>query len=209
MWHGRSRLPVAPLKLAAAKNPANMGTLAGVDENGELNQQVPGLGRGDDTDMPDGDLADKWLYLDGYGERPCTIAELTARSKAREEAARVSQRISAEEAKAKTVPAAQEPERPAENQTADAQHRKLMRLSITIQASRKKAAEFLQSLELNRGLIFMKRMHDCERTRFADVEADARLQAAVEAGRCGRWLTADGVKWKADIALPRRRYSHG
>jgi hypothetical protein len=32
----------------------------------------------------------------------------------------------------------------------------------------------------------MKRMHDCERTRFADVEADARLQAAVEAGRCGR-----------------------
>ena len=73
----------------------------------DLNQQVPGLGRGDDTDMADGDLADKWLYLDGYGERPCTLAELTARSKAREEAARVSQRISAEEAKAKTVPAAQ------------------------------------------------------------------------------------------------------
>jgi hypothetical protein len=159
--------------------------------------------------MPDGDLADKWPYLDGYGERPCTLAELTARSKAREEAARVSQRISAEEAKAKTVPAAQEPERPAENQTADAQHRKLMRLSITIQASRKRAAEFLQSLELDRGLIFMPRMHNCERTRFADVEADARLQAAVEAGRCGRWLTADGMKWKADIASPRRRYSHG
>ncbi len=67
-----------------------MGTLAGVDENGELNQQVPGPGRGDDTDMADGDLADKWLYLDGYGERPCTLAELTARSKVREEAARVS-----------------------------------------------------------------------------------------------------------------------
>ncbi len=59
---------------APGENPANMGTLAGVDENGELNQQVPGLGRGDDTDMPDGDLADKWLYLDGYGEKPCTIA---------------------------------------------------------------------------------------------------------------------------------------
>jgi hypothetical protein len=109
--------------------------------------------------MPDGDLADKWLYLDGYGERPCTIAELTARSKAREEAARVSQRISAEEAKAKTVPAAQEPERPAENQTADAQHRKLMRLSITIQAPRTVARKFLESLELDRGLIFMPRMH--------------------------------------------------
>ena len=159
--------------------------------------------------MADGDLAGKWLYWDGYGERPCTLAELTARSEAREEAARVSQRISAEEAKAKTVPAAQEPERPAENPTADAQHRKLMRLSITIQASRTRATKFLQSLELDRGLIFMPRMHDCERTRFTDVEADERLQAAVEAGRCGGWLTVDGVKWKADIALPRRRYSHG
>ncbi len=64
--------------------------------------------------MADGDPAGKWLYLDGYSEGPCTLEELTARSKARGEAARVSQRISAEEAKAKTAPAAQEPERPAE-----------------------------------------------------------------------------------------------
>jgi hypothetical protein len=28
----------------------------------------------------------------------------------------------------------------------------------------------------------MPRMRDCERTRFADVEADARLQAPAEAG---------------------------
>jgi hypothetical protein len=59
------------------------------------------------------------LYFDGCRERPCTLEELTERHKAKEEAARVSQRISAEEAKAKTVPAAREPERPAENPTAD------------------------------------------------------------------------------------------
>jgi hypothetical protein len=50
-----------------------------------------------------------------------------------------------------------------------------MRLSIAIKASRTIATEIMQSLELDRGLIFMPRMHDCERTRFADVEADARL----------------------------------
>jgi hypothetical protein len=95
-----------------------MGTLVGVDENEELNQNVPGLGRGDDIvhiDMADGDPAlppaGKWPYVDGChdSERPCTLEELTERHKVKEEAARASQRISAEEAKAGTVPAAREP----------------------------------------------------------------------------------------------------
>jgi hypothetical protein len=63
------------------------------------------------------------------------------------------------------------------------------------------AAGLLQSLELSQGLAFMPRKCDCECTRFADLEADGRLQEAVEAGRCGRWLDADGVKWRADTAI--------
>jgi hypothetical protein len=129
------------------------------------------------------------------------------RLKAEKEAAEVSQRIRAEEANTVQQPAAREPERPAENPTANARHRKSLRISITIKADETKAAEILQSLELDRGLIFMPELHGCPRTRFADFEADARLQEAVEAGRCGRWLTEDGVKWKADIAIPGRRYS--
>ena len=159
-----------------------------------------------ETDMADGDLAGKWRRFNGVTEEFLPLPEMLA---AQEEADRVSQRIRAEEAKAKQVPqpTARERERPAEpeNPTADTRHRKPMRISITIKSSRTRAAELLQSLELGRGLIFMPELHGCQRTRFADVEADARLQEAVEAGRCGRWPVEDGVKSKADISAAKSR----
>ena len=183
-----------------------MGTLAGGDENGKSNQNEPGLGRDSDTAMTDGDHASRWRFHTGAGDILLPLSELLT---AQEEAERVSKRIRAEEAEAKQAqqPAAREPEKPAENPTANTRHRKLMRLAITVKSSRTRAAELLQSLELGRGLIFMPELHGCQRTRFADVEADARLQEAVEAGRCGRWPVEDGIKWKADISTLRRRYS--
>ena len=185
-----------------------MGTLAGGDENGKSNQNEPGLGRDSDTAMTDGDHASRWRFHTGVSEILLPLPELRLLT-AQEEAERVSKRIRAEEAEAKQAqqPAAREPEKPAENPTANTRHRKLMRLAITVKSSRTRAAELLQSLELGRGLIFMPELHGCQRTRFADVEADARLQEAVEAGRCGRWLVEDGIKWKADISTLRRRYS--
>ena len=190
------------------ENPANMGTLVGVDENGQLNQHVPGLGRGDDTDMADGDPGGTWRYYDGASERVLPLPEML---KAQAEADRVSKRMRAEEAKAEQAqqPAAREPARPAENPTADTKRRKHVRVSITFQSSRREAQKLLQSLELSQILVFMPRMHDCERTFFANVEANERLQAAVEAGRRGGWLVEDGVKWKADRASPRRQSSSG
>ena len=185
-----------------------MGTLAGVDENGGLNQHVPGLGRGDDTDMADGDPGGTWRYYDGASERVLPLPEML---KAQAEADRVSKRMRAEEAKAEQAqqPAAREPERPAENPTADTKRRKHVRVSITFQSGRREAQKLLQSLELSQILVFMPRMHDCERTFFANVEANERLQAAVEAGRRGGWLVEDGVKWKANRAGPRRQSSSG
>ena len=183
-----------------------MGTLAGGDENGKSNQNEPGLGRDSDTAMTDGDHASRWRFHTGVSEIFLPLPELLT---AQEEAERVSKRIRAEEAEAKQAqqPAAREPEKPAESPTANTRHRKLMRLAITVKSSRTRAAELLQSLELGRGLIFMPELHGCQRMRFADVEADARLQEAVEAGRCGRWLVEDGIKWKADISTLRRRYA--
>ena len=182
-----------------------MGTLAGGDENGKSNQNEPGLGRDSDTAMADGDPVSRWRYYDGVNERLLPLHELLA---AQAEADRVSKRIRADDAEAKQVPqpAAREPEKPAENPTANSRHRKLMCVSITIKSDRARAADLLQSLELGRGLIFMPELYGCQRTRFADVEADARLQEAVEAGRRGRWLDEAGVKWKADISPLRRRY---
>jgi hypothetical protein len=56
----------------------------------------------------------------------------------------------------------------------------------------------------------MPERHGCQRTGFADVGADLRLQAAVEATRCGRWLEENGLKWRAERAIPRRQsYERG
>lgn len=185
-----------------------MGTLVGGDENGESNQNEPGLGRDSDTAMTDGDPVSKWRYYDGASEKLLPLSEMF---KAQVEADRVSKRIRAEEAKAEQAqqPAAREPERPAENPTADTTRRKHVRVAITFQSSRREAQKLLQSLELSRDLVFMSRIHNCERTRFANVEANERLLAAVEAGRHGGWLVEDGVKWKADRAAPRRQSSSG
>jgi len=193
---------------SSRKNPANMGTLVGGDENGESNQNEPGLGRDSDTAMTDGDPVSKWRYYDGASEKLLPLSEMF---KAQVEADRVSKRIRAEEAKAEQAqqPAAREPERPAENPTADTTRRKHVRVAITFQSSRREAQKLLQSLELSRDPVFMSRIHDCERTRFANVEANERLLAAVEAGRHGGWLVEDGVKWKADRAAPRRQSSSG
>ena len=132
---------------------------------------------------------------------------------AQEEADRVPKRIRAEEAKAKQAqqPAAREPERPAENPTADTQRRRQLRVSIMVKSSHGRALGLLQSesLGLSHDLVFMPRKHDCDRTLLANVEADERLQAAVKAGRRGGWLEWDGLRWKADRAIPRRQSSSG
>ena len=158
--------------------------------------------------MTDGDPAGKWLYFDGVRTRFLPLSELL---EAQTEADKVSKRIRTEGAKSEQTrqqPAAREPERPAENPPADTQPRKQIRLSITIKSSQTQARELLQSLELSH-LVFMPRLHDCERTLFADVKADERLQAAVKAGRRGGWVEWDGLKWKANRAMPKRQSSRG
>ena len=118
-----------------------MGTLAGGDENGKSNQNEPGLGRDSDTAMTDGDHASRWRFHTGVREILLPLPELLT---AQEEAERVSKRIRAEEAEAKQAqqPAAREPEKPAENPTANTRHRKPMpgTVSLCVFRSRSKVA---------------------------------------------------------------------